>query len=283
MKWIVAVGLVAGCKYPDPGSVLGDDQPPDDAGDGGTMDGDGAMPVPCREPMAIANMVEVPGKMIAGFSPAEDESFAISWLAGDSLGYTDAPFGTYAPTNVAGGVSIATLSPGGDVIYVFFANGVTGQRVKRVMKQGDNATWSAPLPSGFPDGFPGRTTPDDQRMFFIHDTTPEEWQRMAGTWTMVRAYEEPGLGHEATAWMTTGNLSGDAAFLVYTITNTNAEDGIWLRVRSNGTFDTADGSYSRRLASGNYRSATLVANCTALYAYNVATQKAERWDVEPVP
>lgn len=283
MKWLAALVVMVGCKYPDPGGgIPADDQPPDDANVDDSGDAPDTSLPPCVEPMSIDNMVEVPGKMVAGFMPTEDESFAISWLSGLTLGYTESPLGeSYMPTDIPDSILFAKLSGDGNVIYFIRTGGPTGQRVRRAMKLGANATWSTAIYSGFPDGAPGRPTSDDQRMFFIHDTSPEEWERVAGTWTMSRGYEEPDWGHEATAWMDSANLSHDGNLLLYTITDTTSENGIWLRVRSNGTFDTADGSYGRMLAAGTYRDPVFAANCTKLYVYNKTTQHAERWDVHP--
>jgi len=283
VKWLALLVVIVGCKYPDPGgSIPADDQPPDDADVDDSDTPDDTPPAVCLEPVTIDNMVQLPGKMVAGFAPAEDESFAISWLAGMNPGYTEAPLGqSYSPTNITNSVDTATLSPDGNVIYFLDENGIVNQRVRRAMRLGDNATWTTPTFSGLADGFPGRPTADDQRMFFINDTQPEEWQRMAGTWTAVRAYTAADFGNEAASTITSGNLSPDGNFLLYTITGP-AEDGIHLRVRGGGgTFDGNDGAYGRGLTSGTYRDAILVANCTKLYAYNTATQHVERWDVHP--
>jgi hypothetical protein len=282
VRRLIALLVVVGCKYPDPGfNTPADDQPGEDSG----MDvGDGApddmAPPPCLEPLRLDNNVILPGKLVAGFSPSDDESFAISWLAANTLGYTEAPLGaTYSQTNLPNQVLHASLSPDGNVLYFLDYNASGGVRTKRVTKNGDNATWTTAVWSGLADAFPGRPTKDDQRMFLIHDVQPEEWARMAGTWMSVRQYLAADFGNNATSNITSGNLSPNGEYLLYSLDNNGGEGGIYLRVRANDSFAVADGSSGRGLMTGPYKDPILTANCTHVYAYNTSTQQEERWDV----
>ncbi len=281
MKAIVALSLlVVGCKYPDPGFDRPHDAN-DDAGDDATPDE--MVTPPCLEPGSIDNMVELPGIEVAGFSPAEDESFAISWLPEMNLGYTDTvPLGeSYSPTSNPKVIRRAHLSPDGTVVY-FMGLELNNMGTRRAVRNGAFGTWQADVWSGLPDSFPGRPTADDQRMFLDNDLIPQEWARNAGTWLLVRNYRPEHFGNEAESKITSGNLSPDGNFLVYTLEGPN-ENGIHLRVRVNGSFDGFDGAYGRGLAGGPYRDPVLVANCTKLYVFNTQTRHVERWDVHPLP
>jgi hypothetical protein len=217
--------------------------------------------------------------MVAGFSPAEDESFAMSWLSGMNLGYTEGNLGqSYSPTDIPNVVIRAHLSPDNNTVYFLDAGGTTGMRMRRATRTGTPGEWSTPIWSGISDGFPGRPTLDDQRMFYDRDNVPTEAARMAGTWMDVRSYTAEDFGNEAVSIITSGNLSPDGKFLLYTLGGPN-EFGIYMRVRVNDSFDVDDGAYGIMLATGDYRDAVFTERCTHLFVYAADDQQVERWDV----
>ncbi len=284
MRWSAVLLFAIGCRYPDPGFNLpSDDQPPDDAdiddGDDVLPDDDTG-PYMCSEPASIDGMVQLPGKMVAGFSPAEDESFALSWLAGMNLGYTEGNLGeSYSPTDIPNVIARAHLSPDNNTVYFFDTNGPSGMRMRRATRTGTPGEWTTPIWSGMSEGFPGRPTLDDQRMFYDQDLIPTEAVRMGGgVWIDVRSYTAEDFGNETASVITSGNLSPDGAFLLYTLGGPN-ELGIYLRVRVNGSFDVDDGAYGIMLQAGPYRDAVFTERCSHLFVYNTTTSQVERWDV----
>lgn len=275
-----------GCKYPDPGfDIPADDQPPGDAdpdGDG-TTDPDMDLGPRCPEFTSADSNVELPGIQVAGFAAVEDESFALSFLSANKIGYTLPPLGQdYAMTNLANNVIGVQVLADGSALYLIDYN-LASNRVQRAINAGGPATWNASTASGLPDAFPGRPTDDDQKVAFADEdgSRAYEWERVAGTWTMMRTYLPDDFGLDMTSKIYSANLSPDGAFLLYTVTGTVDTSGIYWRVRGATGFSATDGGYGGRLVDGTYDQPHLTMRCTHMFARNTTTSMVERWDIHP--
>jgi hypothetical protein len=286
VKHLVAIALVlVGCKYPDPGAA--DDQPP--MGEAGIGDGndadDGAVVTTCPEPMSIDTMTVLPGQQVADFTPTEAETFAISMVTGGNPGYTVAPLGvSYNPTDIPNPVIGVTLSPSGDELFFTDTSLAAGSHVQRATNAGTPADWNPPEDTGLPDGVVGRPTADGSRIVIVVASALQEYELVGTTWTFRDTYNPSMFGHDATSGFTSGGLSPDGLFLVYTISGPVDGEGVNLRVRGGGiagTFKAADSAYGRGLVSGDYRNPTLTSDCTRLYLFNITTGRPERYAVHP--
>ncbi|MFN0251629.1 MAG: hypothetical protein ACKV2T_32435 [Kofleriaceae bacterium] len=274
MRWIVVLVITTGCKYPDPGFQMpGDGQPIDGNDDDAMVDA----PAGCVEPSGLGGMVELPGIAVAGFSPADNESFAVSWLAGMTLGYTTGTLGaTYSPTDLANTIDRAHLSPDGSAVYFFDPDQAVGQKLQRATRAGGFATWAASTWSGLADANPGRPTGDDQRIVYTIGSDAFEAQRNGPDWTVLRSYEAGDFGISGGS-LSSANLSPDGSLLLFTVEG--PAYGLYLRVRVNGTFDAADGAYGILLSMGGYRDAVFTQTCSRVFAFDTQTGQVVRWDV----
>jgi hypothetical protein len=282
---IACVASTGGCKYPDPGfGTPGDDDPTDDADvDDGMTDDDMELER-CPAFSSVDNKMQLPGIQVAGFSVTEDESFAISFLHANTIGYTLGPDlgAAYMMTDLPNNVIGAHVLGDGSALY-FIDYNASSPRLFRSINAGSPATWNAATVSGLPDHFPGRPTDDDQRVAFADESRGYiyEWERVVGTWTPMTTYAPADFGLDSTTEFLSANLSPDARFLVYAAGGGDPY-GIYYRIRgSGGTFSAADGGSGGRIVDGTYDQPHLTLRCSHLFARNVTTNYVERFDVLP--
>jgi len=243
---------------------------------------DGSVITSCPEPATIDGMFELAGQQVADFSPADDESFAISMVTDGNPGYTNAPLGAaYNPTDVPHDTHTVSVSPDGTILYYYTKDLSAGMRVRRVTQNGSPAAWTAGDSIGMNDDYPGRPTADDTRIMGVGTGgIANEWEHTSGTFSMIRAYDAvTDFGNSAGATITSANLSPDGTYLLYTLDG--ADSGIHLRVRAGGSFAAADGATGRGLRSGQYSNAVLTKGCTHLFVFDRSLSKPVRFDVHP--
>jgi hypothetical protein len=282
VRWTVVLLFAIGCKYPDPGfDMPGDDAAVDAAVDAGIDE----MELPRCPPFTTAdNKYDVPGIAVGGISVAEDESFAVSFLYQDRLGYTFPPFGDeYLPSNLANNITSLHIVPDGSAVYITDFN--TAPYARRAVATSAPETWMSATESGLPeDAFAGRPTSDDSLMAFTDSSrdSVEEWERMSGAWMFKRSYTPAELGFGSGAQILSASLTIDGDTLLITAGGANDTYGVYWRARgSGGTFAGKDGAYGGRIVDGTYDHVHATLNCSHLWVHETTTGKIERYDLLP--